>query len=356
MARQRKSDQFLAAMAGFERYLVVTHPNPDPDAIASGWAMCRLLSDRFGAPVRFVAGGAILRAENAHLVRLLDPPLELIAELPDTSGMGVVLVDRQRLEMTQDDAEELARRLAVVDHHGGDRPMTGPTPRFRDVRRSAAACASIVASYLRDQQVTPSRRLATAISYALETETRGARTHHSRLDRSIVRWASVNADPQLIAEIHNAPLSRAYFADLALALQNTFVYEDAALCFMPRASTAEIVGEVADLLIRCEGVARVLCAAGVEGNLLLSARAEKDDAAALLRQTLAELDRGGASGGHRERAGGRISGGVNDGSVRPSLGEGLRRRWLEACGVRQMRGTRLVARQEIYRHLGARSS
>ncbi|MFW6058859.1 MAG: DHH family phosphoesterase [Phycisphaeraceae bacterium] len=347
--RQKKSGQFLEAMSGFDRFVVMTHDNPDPDAIASGWAMVRLLSERLDKPVRFVAGGAILRAENAHLVRLLDPPLELVTQLPDTTDAGVVLVDRQRLEMPGDDPAALARRLAVIDHHG-DRP-TGPSPRFRDVRRSAAACASIVASYLRDQEVTPSRRLATAISYALETETRGMRTHHSRLDRTIVRWASTWADPQWLAEIHNAPLSRAYFADLVLAIQNTFIYEDVALCFMPRASTAEIVGEVADLLIRCEGVTRVLCAAGVKRNLLLSVRAESADAAALLRQTLDGLEARATGGGHRQRAGGRILGGVSEGNVTTTMGEALRRQWLRACDIQQTRGTRLVRRQEIYRHL-----
>ncbi len=134
MSHRKRSDQFLEAMAGFERYLIVTHDNPDPDAIASGWAMHLLLSGRFGVPVRFVAGGAILRGENAHMVRLLEPPLELVAKLPNTKGAGVVLVDRQRLEVAEDQgdgADGVASRLAVIDHHTGraDRPAA----RFRDV-------------------------------------------------------------------------------------------------------------------------------------------------------------------------------------------------------------------------------
>ena len=44
-------------------------------------------------------------------------------------------------------------------------------------------------------------------------------------------------------------------------MQRTFIYDDAALCFLQRASGAEIVGEVADLLVRGRGIRRVLCAA-----------------------------------------------------------------------------------------------
>jgi len=32
------------------------------------------------------------------------------------------------------------------------------------------------------------------------------------------------------------------FAELVLAMQSTFVYGDAALCFLPKATCAEIVG------------------------------------------------------------------------------------------------------------------
>ncbi len=106
---------------------------------------------------------------------------------------------------------------------------------------------------------------------------------------------------------------------------------------------------MADLIVRCEGVNCVLCAAGVQGDVLLSARAETADAADLLRQTLAGKGHGG---GHRERAGGRIPGEVTNGAVATSMGDTLRRQWLQACGVVRGRGTRLVPKREIFENLG----
>ena len=171
---------------------------------------------------------------------------------------------------------------------------------------------------------------------------------HSALDRSVVTWLTDLADPTLLAEIENAPMEPDYFGDLLLALQRTFVYDDAALCFLPRAAGAEIVGEVADLLVRCRGIRRVLCAAIVGEDLLLSARTERgsDNAARLLQATLDGL---GGCGGHAHRAGGKVP---HVGTrVSGDLHDELRSRWLAACGVHRQRGTRLVARREIVENL-----
>jgi len=105
---------------------------------------------------------------------------------------------------------------------------------------------------------------------------------------------------------------------------------------------------VADLLIRCRSISRVLCGAVVGGDLLLSIRTDhKDEDAALLAQdTLAGIGRGG---GHRHRAGGKIP------DVGPRISEALqeelRNRWLGTCGVDRQRGTRLVPLREIVENL-----
>jgi len=256
-----------------------------------------------------------------------------------------VLVDSQWLGLLETVSEQ-PDRLAIIDHHERIEASRGAD--FRDIRTSAAATASIAAGYLHDQGITPSRSLATAIIYAIDTETDGPEVHHSQLDRAIVRWATEWADPETLAAIQNAPLSRDYFGDLVLALQNTFLYQDAAVCIMPRAGRAEITGELADLLIRTDGVERVLCAAGVGEDVVVSARAGQEDGAALVRATLEGL---GYGGGHRHRAGGKIGNALKDGAIPQRLAEQLRKRWLRACGLSGQPGQRLVSKREIVRNL-----
>jgi nanoRNase/pAp phosphatase (c-di-AMP/oligoRNAs hydrolase) len=343
-----KSEELLHVLSEFDRFLVVMHDNPDPDAIATGWGLQLLIRRRLHRPVRVIGGGAIVRAENRHLVELLQPPIELVDDLEVGEGATAILVDCGSEANNHLLTRKSLHPIAVIDHHVNEALETRPA--FRDIRPHVAASASISASYLREQRIEPGAKLASAMIYALRTETCGSETHYSALDRSILPWLTERAEPALLAEIENAPLSRDYFGDLLLAMQSTFVYDRVALCFLPRASGAEIVGEVADLLIRCQGIQRVLCAAIVGADLVLSARTERDcgSAVTLLARTLEGL---GGAGGHAHRAGGKITGVGRGAKVAEELSDELRRRWLKSCGVKRKRGTRLIAKRDIVENL-----
>jgi nanoRNase/pAp phosphatase (c-di-AMP/oligoRNAs hydrolase) len=342
-----RSQRLLDVVQKYEHILIVAHDNPDPDAIASGWAIGWMVREQLGRETRLVAGGGIVRAENRQMVELLEPPVELVDELPDQPNTAAVIVDcspdadNQMLFGTE------LQPVGVIDHHQDSK--RGKRLPFRDVRPSVAASASIASSYLREQQMVPHGRLATALLYAIRTETKGSETHYSRLDRRMVSWLSEWADPSKIAQIENAPLSNGYYSDLVLALQSTFVYDTAALCFLPRAEGAEIIGEVADLIVRGEAIEQVLCAAVINDELLLSVRTDRGcgSAAELARTTLRGLGQGG---GHQHRAGGKIRLSKVNGSMEALFDE-LRNRWLSTCGIDRQRGTRLVARRDIVRHL-----
>lgn len=338
----------MGVLTDYRRCLIVTHDNPDPDAIASGWALHCLITEKLGLPTRFVAGGAIVRAENRHMVELLQPPLDLVDRIHAEPHTATILVDCGPGARNHLLTRESVAPMAVIDHHLNG--TNGARLVFKDIRPRVAAAASIAAGYLREQRIEPGEKLATAMQYAIRTETTGCECRHSRLDRSAILWLTARAEPELLAEIENAPLSREYFGDLVLAMQGTFLYANAAFCLLPRAHCAEIVGEVADLLIRCQGVQRVFCGAVAGSDLIVSTRTrgETDNAAKLLQKT---LDGIGFGGGHVHRAGGKIPGVAGRNKIAEDLENELRSRWLTACGVDRQRGTRLVARREIVENL-----
>jgi nanoRNase/pAp phosphatase (c-di-AMP/oligoRNAs hydrolase) len=348
--RTTRSERFLKAMAEYRHIVVVSHDNPDPDAIATGWAIRYLIEQKQGRSPRVVAGGAIIRAENREMVKLLGPPIELVRDVPVDKHTGIVLVDCGTGGQNHLFAEKSIAPAAVIDHHLSDGRKTARRTWFEDIRPQAAASASIAAGYLREQGLEPCHKLATALIYAIRTETRGAEVAYSRLDRSIFLWLTRFSDPAFLAEIENAQLSPEYFSDLTLALQSTFIYGDTALCLLPRASGAEIVGEVADLLIRCEGIRRVLCGAIVQDDVVLSVRTERngEDASELVRTTLQGLGHGG---GHRHRAGGKIPGRGRGPAVAEVLQDELLTRWLITCGIDRQRGKHLIARDLIVENL-----
>jgi nanoRNase/pAp phosphatase (c-di-AMP/oligoRNAs hydrolase) len=347
MAKTRRSTQLLNALNGFEQVLVVTHDNPDPDAIASGWGLSWLIREKLGRPTRLVGGGAIVRAENRHMVKLLAPPIELVDEIEVDERTATVLVDCSSTMSNHLLCNCGLQPIAVIDHHQVHAPRHRSV--FRDIRPRTAASVTIVASYLKEEHLEPPTDLATAMLYGIQTETQGTETHYTLLDRRIVTWLIKFADPGKLAEIASAPLTREYFSDLVLALQSTFAYDEAVFCFLPRAEGPETVGEVADLLSRCDGVQKVLCGAAVAAELFISVRTGRDAGnAAELVHTL--LDGLGLGGGHEHRAGGKIRL-AQCTLTADQLADELRNRWLAACGSDRQRGTRLVARREIVKNL-----
>lgn len=346
-SRRRRSDRLLDALRPSERIVVLMHDNPDPDAIASAWAVSRLVLRQLGKRAKIVGGGNIVRAENRHMLRLLKPPIELVSEVKCGPGTAIIFVDCGAEAANHLDINGSSEVVAVIDHHSTSRQNLRLP--FVDIRPAMASTAAICAGYLREQNIEPDERLATALLYATRAETRGEEFAHSRQDRAIISWLSDFANPEWLAEIECAPLPRAYFGDLVLALQNTFLYDDAAFCLLPRAEGPEIVGEVADLLIRCDGVRRVFCGAAINDGIVVSVRTTRDaeHAGRLIQRVLAGL---GRSGGHAQRAGGHIAG-VTAERITESMEDDLRDRWLEACRIDRERGTRLIPLHELVDNL-----
>jgi nanoRNase/pAp phosphatase (c-di-AMP/oligoRNAs hydrolase) len=165
----------------------------------------------------------------------------------------------------------------------------------------------------------------------------------SRAERGVFAWLSRWVDHGLLRRIADAPLSKRYFEDLSAALDGTRLYDGVSFTILRDAGSAEIVGEVADLLIRCRPVHRVFCGAIVEGEIVCSARTspEGGDAVEHLGKALAGV---GHLGGHPHRAGGKVPRDAEGRTVSREIVEDVRRRWLKACEVEGVDGIRLVDR------------
>ncbi len=340
--RVKRSDRLLGVLGEYRETMVVMHNNPDPDAMATGWALLTLIKRRLRKPARLMGGGPILRAENQQFVKLLRPPIELVDEITPGAHTATVLVDCSPASFNHLLGGQRAP-IAVIDHH--ESKGDGFRIPFRDERPKATASASIVTEYMREQDVEPSSEMATALVYAIRTEMVGARKALSRLDHSALRWLSGFADFDVLFEIENPPLPQHYYEELLLSLENVLIFSDSAFCLLPRITAPEIVGEFADLLVRSDGLQCVLCGGRLGNNLLFSARSKGDDRTALvlLNHVLREL---GHSGGHRHRAGGKIC--LSTCGKNPEeLERELRMRWLDACHSPTRRGRRLVGRKEI---------
>ena len=345
----KRSDELLDLLSNYSAAVVVCHDYPDPDAIAAGWAIRQLAVEKLRIPTRLVARGQILRPENRCLMGLLRPPLELVrgeAEVPGDAA--TVLVDCDPRASNHLLGDSSGRVLAVVDHHSAESAPLDIC--FVDIRPDVAATASIAAQYLREQLLVPDEQLATAMLYALRTETRGGEIAYTPFDHRILTWLTGIANPTWLAKIETAPFHCSHLSNLAVALDATAIYGDVAFCFFPDECQAGLVAEVADMLIRCEQLRYVFCGATFGGDVLISVRTDRTEAHAgrLVQRLVDGLGRGG---GHQHRAGAKIPNATEMMAGSEQLCRELRERWLLLCGAENRLAKPLV--QSSYDHVKA---
>lgn len=342
-------------LRGRRRILLLAHDHPDPDALATAAAL-KLLLARPGVSITVGYAGVLGRAENREMVRLLEIQAVPIQEWQAQEFDACVLVDTQpgfgnnSLPARWSSVAQLAGggnggratraqprgvRLAVVDHH----PVKGDLPAevYRDIRPSYGATATIATEYLREAGIEPDVRLATALFYAVKTETQGLARAASPADVEAYLYLEPRADRPLLSRIEHAPVPAQYFAVMARALRAARCYGDAVVCNAGELHQPDMLGELADLLMRLEGIATCLVIGFYDGALLLSIRTrdEARDAGHLARTVVEGL---GTGGGHPCMGGGQLRDAPREPVARRALFTLLSDRFLNAQGLGEIPG------------------
>jgi nanoRNase/pAp phosphatase (c-di-AMP/oligoRNAs hydrolase) len=337
-ARQNRAERLLATLAPFDRVVVVSHVNPDPDSLASMVGLQALVEHATpGKPVVLTVDGMIARAENRAMVELLPVPVVPVASAPIDPRTALVMVDSQ--PYTGRRASEAAMPHVVIDHHETGGVLNGVL--FRDIREHLGATSTMVTGYLLERHVPINRTVATALLYGIESETTGYPREAGPLDDGALVWLYPRADKDLLARIRNPKLPQSHFATFQHALTNAFIYEEVIVSWCGAVTQPDIIAEVADFFVRFEEVSWALAVGRFEGLLKLSLRASQlgGHSGEVLRDVVEGI---GTAGGHDRRAGGAIP--LPD--ARPETTDGLlrmvRSRLLAALDIDEQQGRRLL--------------
>jgi nanoRNase/pAp phosphatase (c-di-AMP/oligoRNAs hydrolase) len=194
----------------------------------------------------------------------------------------------------------------VVDHHVGPTvEHNGRKPSFLDVRTKVGATSSMVTGYIMDAGISVPSNVATALFYGIKTDTADLSRNVSALDETAYEFLQGKLNRRHLASISRPALPEAYFRALREALNNVRLYDRIVLCSLGKIESAEMVAEVADLLLRLEHKDTVFVGGLVDHNFHVSVRTEPGsrDAYDLLEDALAGE---GSFGGHGSVAGGSV--------------------------------------------------
>ena len=284
------------------RWLVLTHDNPDPDALAAAALLAVLLRRRFQRRVTCAYSGIVGRAENREMVRSLNFRFSDLRRLDPSRYRHFALVDTQPGTGNNQLPEGVVPDL-VFDHHPPRRRSSAAN--FADIRPEYGATATILAEHLEMAGIKLPRPYATAVVYAIRSETQDFGREYAAVDKAVYDAFLPRVNKRALGRIQNAPLSPQYFRCLHQALAALEGVAGLVATHLDEIDQPDIVPEIADLLLRMEGKTWSLCTGRLGDRIYLSIRTSnpRADAGRLIRGLIGSSGKGG---GHGQTAGGWV--------------------------------------------------
>ncbi|MFB6360472.1 MAG: bifunctional oligoribonuclease/PAP phosphatase NrnA [Halobacteriales archaeon] len=306
-----KGGELKRTLGQVDDVTVLTHPNPDPDAMATAIGVARMaeLADT-GTSIRFP--GQIRHQENRAFRTVLDLDLEPLDSADDLGPEPVVLVDHN--EPRGFEGADQIEPYAVVDHHPGD----GTGSDFTDVRKEYGAAASIVTEYFREIGARPGQddpatgklntTVATGLLYGILADTAHLTRGCTRAEFEAAAFLHPAIEEDAIDRIANPQVDQEILEVISRAISDRDVRPPYAIADVGELSNLDAIPQAADELLSLEGVSAVVVMGEKEDTLHLSGRS-RDDRVHMgnaLQTVVSEIPLAEA-GGHARMGGGQIS-------------------------------------------------
>jgi nanoRNase/pAp phosphatase (c-di-AMP/oligoRNAs hydrolase) len=282
--------------------------------------------------------GMIGRSENLAMAKELQIPLTPLGIVNLKEYQVICMLDTQ--PGTGNNSLPPETRVDIVVDHHPLREQTGEC-RWCDVRDDYGVTATILYEYLSAQDVSIGTKLATALFYAIKSETQDLGREANRPDREAYLRLFPLTNKKLLYEITYPKLPAEYFLTVGNALDNARIYNKALVANLQKIVFPEVVAEMADFLLRLEEIETVLCLGHYNNDLILSIRTIRHDlnAGEIIKRIVTGL---GKAGGHGMMAGGKIDNVAPASKAIKELEQLLTVRFLAELEIKKVRPRRLI--------------
>jgi nanoRNase/pAp phosphatase (c-di-AMP/oligoRNAs hydrolase) len=323
---------------GKGKILIVTHDNPDPDALAAAFALRHLIEVKAQLQAVIAYSGIVGRVENRELIDIFEIKTSRIEDL-DLDEFGVVcMVDTQPGTGNNSFPQDREVQI-VIDHH----PLREQTKScwLYDVRDEYGAAATILYEYLLCQEVYVATKLATILYYAIKSETQDLGREWGLADKTAYLNLLQLSNNRLLFKITQAKVPAEYFTMFNRAIENARQYGSVLVFNLFDINTPETVAEMADFLLRMQGIDFVLGIGRHEESAVLSLRTTSQEVFAgdALREVVGDL---GTAGGHGMTAGAQVTPMRGGGSLLREFEKSMTKRLLKVLDLPACKGKCLV--------------
>ncbi len=285
--------QYQRYFSDADRVLIMLHNDPDPDAIASGLAVRNLLR-RTRTTAIIGAFQGVTRPENLRMLNLLDIQVEAITPESLKEYERIAMVDVQPHYF----AGLIDRVDLVIDHHP---EQPGYTAVFKDIRADYGSTSTILTEHLRAVDVNISERTATAMLYAIKSDTLFFNRQANRVDIEAFSYLYPLADAALIRKMEGSEITLERLEYVIKAFQSSLLVDQVFCSFLGASPREDFIPYVADFFLQLEQVKWTVIAGVVGESLVISVRnlGYSKNAGEFVRRVFADI---GSAGGHRAMA------------------------------------------------------
>jgi nanoRNase/pAp phosphatase (c-di-AMP/oligoRNAs hydrolase) len=307
LAHARRLLRFLSrSRERLSPLLILTHDFPDPDALASAFALQHLAQSAFQVQSRIAFGGELGRTENKMMARLLQIPLHRMRKVWLKKYASIALVDTQPA-FENNPFPGGKHATIIIDQH---RSHTPPQADLVLVDPDCGATCVIVAQALLLRREPIPARVATALAYGILTDT--LELYRAKRPDVVQTYLRVleQADMRTLARIQNPSRPRRFYATLGRGILETTRFRRVLVSHLGPVETPDLVSQVAEFMLACRGISWCLVTGRYGGRLHASLRAISPDAQAgeVLREVFGNPRQ---AGGHGPIGGGSCRVGVN---------------------------------------------
>jgi nanoRNase/pAp phosphatase (c-di-AMP/oligoRNAs hydrolase) len=166
----------------------------------------------------------------------------------------------------------------AIDHHGRSHAPHDSKPFFVVVEPDVGATATLLCHALIEMKIPISARLASALSYAILSDTQDFSRGASQTDLRIYATIFPHTDQRIISRIRNSRKSKRYFHTVHRCLENARIHRNVVWVWVGEVESGEIVAEMADFLLSLEHITWALALGHTSERMYLSIRSSSPNA------------------------------------------------------------------------------
>lgn len=272
---------------------------PDPDAIASSFALCELLK-RYEIDAKIIYVNVIEKVNSKKMVEMLNVSMNV----KDSSFLSnpddcIILIDSQA--GNSNITNIIGSAVAVIDHHTD---LNNQDYFYKDIQESIGACSTIIADYYKDLGVEPSMDVATALLYGIMNDTNNLTRNTHQRDLDNFYWLYGLSNLEKIKKLRMNEIGREDLNAYAKALETFEIYGSIGFVHIENCNDS-LLGTISDMVYTIEGTTIVVSYARRSDGIKFSVRSGEKYVYAdeLVKYILQDK---GVGGGHKEMAGGFI--------------------------------------------------